>query len=63
MTPPTEEDTFEIALRVGGVELFALSLLSKSKARNWIVLSMICFAILLAMVSEFGPAVKALVAP
>ncbi len=55
---PPSEDNFEIGLRIFGQEILAMTLKSQSKARNWIVLSMICIAILFVLISEFGPGLK-----
>jgi uncharacterized membrane protein SirB2 len=53
-----EADTFEISLRLLGNEVIGMKLNSQSKARNWIVLAMICLIIIAAIATEIIPLVQ-----
>lgn len=50
------EDTFEISLRILGNEIVGLRLNSQSRARNWVVIAMICFVIVATVAADAIPA-------
>lgn len=50
-----EPDTFEISLRILGNELIGMKLSSQSRMRNWIVLAMICFVIIVVVAADVAP--------
>lgn len=56
-----EADTFEISLRLLGNEVIGMKLNSQSKARNWIVLAMICLVILAMTAAQVIPLVQEVV--
>lgn len=53
-----EGDTFEISLRLLGNEVIGMRLNSQSKARNWIVLAMICLIIIAAIAAQIIPLIQ-----
>lgn len=53
-----ETDTFEVGLRFMEREVIGLRLQSRSKMRNWMVVSMICLAILTIIFVEAAPTVQ-----
>lgn len=60
MSDETPEDHFDIGFRVFEREVVGLTLKSRSKARNWVVLSMICMVIMAAIFIEAAPVIKSL---
>jgi hypothetical protein len=53
-----EPDTFEISLRLLGNEVIGMKLNSQSKARNWIVLAMICLVIIATTAAQIIPVIQ-----
>lgn len=49
------EDKFEISLRLLGNEIFAMSLLSSSKKRNWMVFGLITLILVSILVERLIP--------
>lgn len=55
-----EEEKFEIALRLLGNEILAMSLLSQSKKKNWIVFGLIALVLLVAVLEKAVPLIQML---
>lgn len=55
-----EPERFEMAFRLLGNEVLAFSILSESKRRAWIAISIIALVVLLAVSSQFIPLFTAL---
>lgn len=49
------EDRLELSLRIGGGEVFAITVESQSKSKGWIVVALISLAIVSIIVAETGP--------
>lgn len=52
---PTEEEKFEISLRLLGNEIFAMQLMSKSKKRNWAIFGLISLVLITILVEAMMP--------
>jgi hypothetical protein len=57
MESQDDTDNFEIGLRFMGQEVVGLRLASRSKMRNWIVVSMMCMIVLTIVFVESAPTV------
>lgn len=57
-TPDTE--TFEIALRILGNEIFAMQISSKSAKKNWVIFGLITLVLLTLLANQLSPALLAL---
>lgn len=58
-----ETETFEIALRILGNEIFAMQISSKSAKKNWIIFGLITLVLLTVLANQLSPALIALLAP
>lgn len=58
----TNEEKFEVSMRVMGREVLAFSMLSDSKRKNWVAISVITIAILIALMEYALPGLTALMA-
>lgn len=58
-----ETETFEIALRILGNEIFAMQISSKSAKKNWIIFGLITLVLLTLLANQLSPALIALMAP
>lgn len=56
-----DEDHFELALRILGVELLAFKLSSKSDIKNWFVLGILSFTVVIAVLSNYLPSLLAMI--
>jgi hypothetical protein len=61
--PAPETETFEIALRILGNEIFAMQISSKSAKKNWVIFGLITLVLLTALANQLSPALIALLAP
>ena len=59
-TEKISKDTFEIAFRVLGNEIFGMTLVSHSRVRNWAVFGVVVLIALTIMVSELAPAFESI---
>ena len=59
--PVTDTDPFEIGLRFMDRGLIGLRLTSRSKMRNWMVISMICLVMLTGVFIEAAPVIQQVV--
>ena len=50
-------DNFEIALRLFGTEVIGFRMSSQSRAKNWVVVGMICLLLLFAVLGQYGPGI------
>ena len=57
-----ETETFEIALRILGNEIFAMQISSKSAKKNWIIFGLITLVLLTLLANQLSPALIALMA-
>lgn len=55
--PPHSDSTFEIAIRILGNELFALSLTSDSLNKKWLSYSVVIMFLFLVTIAVFGDAI------
>lgn len=58
----SNEEKFEISIRVMGREVFAFSLLSDSKRKNWVAISIITIIVIIALMEYALPGLTALMA-
>lgn len=58
--PPVESETFEIALRILGNEIFAMQISSKSAKKNWVVIGLISVVLLATLANQISPILIAL---
>ena len=61
--PAPETETFEIALRILGNEIFAMQISSKSAKKNWVIFGLITLVLLTVLANQLSPALIALLAP
>jgi hypothetical protein len=57
---PPETETFEIALRILGNEIFAMQISSKSPKKNWVVIGLVSVVLLATLANQISPLLLAL---
>ena len=57
-TDPAPEEKFEISLRRLGNEIVAMSLLSQSKKKNWVVFGLISFILITVILERLVPVIE-----
>jgi hypothetical protein len=54
----SEQDDFEVSLRILGNEALGMKLSSKSKSKMWVAIAMICLVILAVVAENIIPLVE-----
>ncbi|WP_305972532.1 MULTISPECIES: hypothetical protein [unclassified Mameliella] len=57
------EDRLQIALRIGGGEVFAIVIESQSRRKGWIVIGLIVLVVIVQLAAAVGPELAELAGP